>query len=381
MSAQDQIRALGPQFASTLDSIHALANQKLWHQMTDALEKLLVAAELGLNQLRLRLFNEFVLPNIQRLNPLRGALLAVEASSQISSPAESIQFLQTRISDLSKVREDCSQADVVLRVAVASATLALGSIKEARDLLEACRNDVEGLQDVDERVFSIAYRASALYLKQYGTSSEFYRMALLYLAYTPIERMSVDEQRLVAFDVGLAALLGDSVYNFGELLAHPAVRSLEGTQYEWLAKMLVAFHRGDIVAYENLVASHRTQMEALPVLLNNAAQLKTKIQLMALVELVFRRFPGQRELPFSDVACVTNEPVDLVEVLVMKALSLDLIRGSIDQVLQTIRVEWVQPRVLDRTQIRAVREKFDHWINNVHEALVFLEKETPELVA
>jgi len=35
----------------------------------------------------------------------------------------------------------------------------------------------------------------------------------------------------------------------------------------------------------------------------------------------------------------------------MKALSLELVRGSIDQVGQEVTMTWVQPRVLDLTQV------------------------------
>ena len=40
-----------------------------------------------------------------------------------------------------------------------------------------------------------------------------------------------------------------------------------------------------------------------------------------------------------------------VELLVMKALSLGLVKGSIDQVDAKVHMTWVQPRVLDRDQV------------------------------
>ncbi len=39
-------------------------------------------------------------------------------------------------------------------------------------------------------------------------------------------------QLVLAFDMGLAALLGDTIYNFGELLAHPIFAELTDSEYE-----------------------------------------------------------------------------------------------------------------------------------------------------
>ena len=40
-----------------------------------------------------------------------------------------------------------------------------------------------------------------------------------------------------------------------------------------------------------------------------------------------------------------------VEFLVMKALSLGLVKGTIDEVKQLVNMTWVQPRVLDLSQV------------------------------
>ncbi|PWA54781.1 26S proteasome non-ATPase regulatory subunit 13A [Artemisia annua] len=45
--------------------------------------------------------------------------------------------------------------------------------------------------------------------------------SLLYLAYTSVESLSGSFKLDLAFDLLLSALLGENIYNFGELLAHP----------------------------------------------------------------------------------------------------------------------------------------------------------------
>lgn len=53
---------------------------------------------------------------------------------------------------------------------------------------------------------------------------------------------------------------------------------------------------------------------------------------MTLVEAVFKRSKAQRDhMSFSDIAAETRVPVSEVEHLVMKALSLGLIKGHIDE--------------------------------------------------
>jgi 26S proteasome regulatory subunit N9 len=41
----------------------------------------------------------------------------------------------------------------------------------------------------------------------------------------------------------------------------------------------------------------------------------------------------------------------------MKCLSKGLVKGQIDQVSETVELTWVQPRVLDREQLRTIQVK------------------------
>lgn len=67
--------------------------------------------------------------------------------------------------------------------------------------------------------------------------------------------------------------------------------------------------------------------------------------------MTFKRPSNNRVLTFSEIASETKLPVTEVEFLVMKALSLGLVKGAIDQVAQTVQMTWVQPRVLDKNQV------------------------------
>jgi len=202
----------------------------------------------------------------------------------------------------------------------------------------------------------------------------------LYLSYTPLESLPDQEKRDFAYNLGVAALAGEDTYNFGDLLAHPIVESLHGTSKEWLAHLLRAFNQGDITAYEGIIGRYGSDLEQEPLLASKTDLLKEKICIMCLMETVFDRQSVDRHLPFRVIAESTKLPGGMdLEVLVMKALSLKLIKGYIDQVDQQVVVTWVQPRVLGLEQIAKMRDRLDEWTKRVHGSLVFMEQGTPDL--
>jgi len=61
----------------------------------------------------------------------------------------------------------------------------------------------------------------------------------------------------------------------------------------------------------------------------------------------------------------------------MKALSLELVRGSIDQVGQEVTMTWVQPRVLDLTQVTNIIYSLSHpyvcfYVNDINTAVFYI---------
>lgn len=62
----------------------------------------------------------------------------------------------------------------------------------------------------------------------------------------------------------------------------------------------------------------------------------------------------------------------------MRAMSLELIRGEIDEVEQLITVSWVQPRVLTSAQVANMAGLLQTWKGQVSTTLRFLEAEAPE---
>jgi 26S proteasome regulatory subunit N9 len=130
----------------------------------------------------------------------------------------------------------------------------------------------------------------------------------------------------------------------------------------WLRDLLFAFNRGDLAAYD-VLAGH---ISSNPLLAEHREGLRQKIYLAALTEAVFRRPPHDRAMSFRTIAEETKVRPDEIEHLIMKALSLELLRGSIDQVDEIARINWVQPKVLDMKQIDNMRLRLQEWDSSVN---------------
>ena len=88
------------------------------------------------------------------------------------------------------------------------------------------------------------------------------------------------------------------------------------------------------------------------------------------MEMTFRRDANDRQITFGDVAQQTGLNEEKVELLVMKALSKGLVKGQIDQVGLTVNLTWVQPRVLDKEQLKTIMGK----ITTLKDSIVSMEK-------
>ena len=131
----------------------------------------------------------------------------------------------------------------------------------------------------------------------------------MFLAYTPIEDLPVDEKYILATDIALAATTGTDIFNFGEVLATPILTVLRGTPNEWLHDLVVVLNRGDIEGFNTLVESCREKYFAQPALAARHEDIKKKIVLLCLMNIVFERHSHDRTISFSDIASRTRIPV------------------------------------------------------------------------
>ncbi|PFH49278.1 hypothetical protein AMATHDRAFT_63479 [Amanita thiersii Skay4041] len=351
--------ATPPELHPFFESFQTLYTRKLWHQLTQKLFEFF--AHPASQPYRVDVFERFVRDFEGKINQLRLVEMGVKVSKEIDNPQTHLNFLTSLLSRIDV--EKSKDAHVLLLATISRAKLLYGDLEGTRADMEKAWSVLDTLDEVDSGVNAAYYGLAADYYKAKAEYAPYYRNSLLYLACVDPEKdMSSEERLLRAHDLGISAFLGDTIYNFGELLMHPILDALDGTPHEWIKKLLFTFNEGSIGKFEALAPLFPQE----PILQENYAFLRQKICLMALIESVFKRSADNRTMSFQMIGEETRLPIDEVEHLVMKALSLKLIRGSIDQVEQSAQITWVQPRVLSREQIGGLGGRLKEWIERLN---------------
>jgi len=378
IQTQKTLYADNPEIAKYYTQIQELYSRKLWHQLTTTLEifiKLPHFQQPAHREELIHLYQSFIKDFETRINQLKFIQMIVVISQQFAEKQQAIEFVSGIATKVAEQKE----AYILIKSVLALYKLRVGEQNDCKEILDDLKNEIEAVTGIDSSVYEQYYFSCSEYYKVNGPPAEFYRSALLYLAYVQLEGLSETEKAAMAFNLGLAALVGENIYNFGELLAHPVLASLNGTNQEWMSALLQAFNRGDIAQYEALVATYHDQIQAQPALVANTQLLKEKIAILCLMELVFNRPSEQRNIPFFLISDATKLPISEVELLTMKALSLKLVKGVIDQVAQSVFFSWVQPRILNLQQVAVMKDRLKTWASTVHETRKLMEDETAEL--
>lgn len=367
LQQQQQAR---PEQAPWFVAFEELYSKKLWHQLSTQIFDYIEQAPgpkdlLGVHQ-------NFVADFETKMNPLLLVEFASKVVAQINNPDTCISFVETL---KPKVKQD-QLASVLCSIIIGEQRQMKNEVALVEKLLDELFDeidDVDGVTPVHARYYLLA---SDHYMK-IGDHCRYYRNALRYLGClsdtdeTFKKPQPAQQER--AFTMALAALLGDEIFNFGELLQHPIIHCIEPSK-RWVVELLEAFNTGDLGRYEALKPQWSTQ----PDLVTHALELRKKITLMSLMEMTFNSHDGI--LTFEHIASHARVETAEVEMLVMRALSLMLVKGNIDQVNETVHLWWVQPRVLNRSQIVSLRSRLDTLCKDVKAMEGLLESKAQEII-
>lgn len=338
------------ELSDLLNNLHQLYVKRLWHQLTEVLLALVQRPELQDGDKLWQLYTNVIADFELKLNPLSLVEMCIPIVERLTQgdPEEALQFLE-KMGD--KVKAN-TEAFVMAKILMGRIHLMTNDLPKTKALLETTEtllDEIEGVGIVHGRFYLLLSELAQKDADHKG----YYRAALHFLGCTDLSTLSVEEQRTKAYLLSIAALLGKDVYNFGELLAHPVLSSLNGTDSHWIVDLLHAFNSGNV----QLFASTKPQWTKESALAEQEAILLEKIRLLGVMEMTFRRDANDRQLTFKDIAAETGLNIDDVELLVMKCLAKGLVKGQIDQVSGTVDLVWVQPRVLDREQLKTIQSK------------------------
>jgi len=379
----DEAGAKYPDLKSTFDEFSTLYTNKLWHELTLSTLSF-VRSPSNLrdgNTNFVQLYNSFVMLFDGKINQLSLAKIAMKVAE--SYGGEDLVSRQSLIESLLEKRARLGpEASLFLDMGLCQTLILrsenLSSVKTTLSEAKQILDTLSGSNDTS--CHSSYYKTSNEYHKVEGPPELFYKNALMYLSYTDEKTMGEEDRFTLATDVSLAALTGDGVYNFGEVVATPVLQYLKDTPNAWLMEFMLAFSTGDVNAFNNITTKSQEAIKKQPALFSRLEFVNEKIRLLALVNMVFERSAADRNISFSEISARAQVPSDQVEWLVMRALSLTLIKGSIDQVDENVTVDWVLPRVLADEQIKALAERLGEWKGKVNEMQNFVSDNTVELL-
>lgn len=373
----DEIRSQYPQYAEAVEGFEGMWKRKLWHQLTDAMDEFFLQGNMSEPGRMVSFYDNFVKSFATRLNKLRLAQIVRRVSENYQDVLACKEFVEGVI----EMVKDTEEAVLYLRTRLASVAQAQEDFKNCKFIIDDVREKLDGIPDADPVVHSALARVAMEYHRTKGTPTQYYRNALLFLHNTPADKLTEGERNAVAYEMSIAACVGPDIYNFGELLVHPTISTLEGGDHDWLYKMLVAFNQGSIDQYQGIIDAHANTLKAMPAMVANEHILTEKITICALLELIFSRAADERRFSYEEIAAATRRQLKEVDHVLMKGMSLGLIRGVIDEVDQVVDINWVKPRMLQSSQLVVLQSRLGTWAAAVSETIKFVESNATELVA
>jgi 26S proteasome regulatory subunit N9 len=255
----------------------------------------------------------------------------------------------------------------------ALANMTFGAVLEAKRLLDIVSDYVATLQthEVDSLLLALLYKSRVQEYELGRQYTKFYQTAFDVVNYCERSEMLLLEPEMsaLAYKTVIAALLSPETFNFGRLLMfQPFTGRLKDSSDAWLLQWVQLCNDGDVSGFEAFCTVNSEVIRSIPDIAESLPRLQQKVRLMALLHLVFYTPAEQRTFTFQTIAQRCSLSEDSVEELVLSALALKIIEGSIDGLEGLVVVSWVQPRVLSVEEIRELAARLGSWLDVVKNA-------------
>lgn len=138
--------------------------------------------------------------------------------------------------------------------------------------------------------------------------------------------------------------------------------------------------KGQITEFTQAIKQHHDHISRMPMIMKEISFLEHKVRIIAFLEYVFACDKDARNISFDRITERCQVEADQVELLVMKAMSLDLVRGTIDEVDRTVNIEWILPRYLASEHLKVMERRLDAWGSKMEQIIALVENGAQDLL-
>lgn len=349
--------------------------RKLYHQLTLTLNEFYENPESKNNRLRIKIYDLFISQFSHKLNSIQVVdfLLASFEDDKEECLNKLLQLKETFVKQLrnnytnkSEIEETINNDESIIYIdlQIARYYLILNNLEKSETILEHLNPKFESTfeNEFSSKINSAFYLTKCQLYKINENYNLFYLNGLLYLSSIKNKSLSIEEQQMLCYDLCIAALLGDKIYNFGELLLHDILNCFKDSQYDWLYNLIHYLNSGNLKNFNKWLA---IGFQKSPFLKTFEVFLKQKVIIMSLLELISMKSTTNKQLNFKEISEFTGTPVNDVEHLIIKCFSLNLIKGYINQIDEVLVVTWLQPRILNLDQVNVLYNHLCKWNGQV----------------
>ena len=139
----------------------------------------------------IQLYQSFIADFETKINLLKLAHFAVIVSRQYKDKNSAIEFLDGMVEKLRGTKDKRIDEPIVyVKMQIASLKLQSGEQKGCKVLVDEGKAILDSMADLDPSVHASVYWVSSQYYKSKQDFADFYKSALLYLAYTSVDALT-----------------------------------------------------------------------------------------------------------------------------------------------------------------------------------------------
>jgi 26S proteasome regulatory subunit N9 len=373
----DSLKYQFPNLQNLISEIQNDLNLRLWHQLSGHLIELSENPSLHEGEYLINLYDNVIKSIESVFNPMKIMLIIKNLLKNYSQNQEKgINFLD----EVHKRMNFSGEELIFLDCLKTECLLGLNRQYEAEDLLIKVKLSLEKLFEVDHFIYAYFYFLYAKYSEIKGKYDDFYGFSIQFFAYCSDNQVSLQEKIRLSYKMAVACLIGERMYNFTELVEKDFFKVLIGSSYEWIYNIILSLNSGNVLQFQESIRNYHKEIQSEAVLFSKVSLLDMKIRISALLNLIFQKNKNEKAFSYQEISNFCNCDYNTVEIISMKALSLGLIRGYIDEIEKSLVVNWVQPKFLDKERILILAERIDGWISKSVVVLGKFEEESRMLV-